>query len=351
VAFSGDAVFSNHPERRIGEMKTFFLFAALFAMVGVAGAQNYIAHPMDCLHGYQGQIIPLGASTSTSFDESRTQHLIPAHYLPSPGAYITELEVSPHVTGSVPYKQLVISLGHTSASSLTTGYATNLPSPTVVLAIKNLVQNFSSTTLWYPIQFNMPFQYDGQSNLIVEIQKEIDRTANPSTVSHQTTNYPTRNDLPRPLFAYGAGGSGQFNATTGSLFSNGSHLMMRLKFRAVPTTSISSTRPASSSSYFRLSSTVTVTVQANPNDVHFNAIDFAVRPSPAVLPGVHGGFWLQTFVNLYWTGIVPASGRSNVSITIPNVATLIGTQVYFQSAVASPSSIDFTNVVDCIIQA
>lgn len=329
-------------------MKSLFVPVLLLVLVGALGAQNYVAYPMDCLHGYRGQVIPLGASTSTNFDESRTQHLIPAQYLPSAGGDIIGFDVSPHVTGTVPYKALTVSMGHTLATVLSTTFAANLPNPTLVLAIKALKMNYPSKTAWDTINFNSPFKYDGNSNLIIEVQKEIDRTASPSTVSHQTTNYPARTDIPRPLFAYGAGGSGQVNAATGSLFSDSSRIMWRLRVLNSATVSIASTRSSTSQDFFHLSAKVTLTVQANANDVYVNTIDFALRPSPGTIPGLQGAYWLPSLFNIIWIGVVPASGRGDMPLIIPNVSALVGKHVYFQSA-ALGAILQLTNVTDCII--
>jgi len=330
-------------------MRRMLILGLALLSAGLVSAQNYVAFPIDALHGYQGQMIPLGASgSSVNFDETRTQHLIPAPYVATAGGMIVALEVSPHVTGSVPYKQLDIVMGHTTLSTLTTTFATNTPMSSVVFSRPNTTMNFPSKTTWYPIIFDTPFRYDGMSNLVIEIQKQINRPAVTATVSHQTTNYPSRADLPQALFAYGQGGSGQYQATTGSLFSVSSRIMWRLRFRDNPTLTIASTRSSTGRDYFHLGSTLTLTMQSNPGDFFIHTFDVGLRSIPLSIPGVQGDYWLPSVFNIFWMGSVPAGGRHDFKLTVPNVPGLVGVHVYFQS-VAGFVVFELTNVADCII--
>ncbi len=56
------------------------LMLGALTLGNTAVAQNYLAIPIDSLHGYRDQIIPLRASMSTNFDEAHTQHLVQAPF-------------------------------------------------------------------------------------------------------------------------------------------------------------------------------------------------------------------------------------------------------------------------------
>lgn len=332
-------------------MKNRFIAAvALAASLGATSvAAQYIAFPIDSLQGVRGQVIPLGSSTSANFDEGRVQMLIPARFLPAAGATVIGVEVSPHVTGTVNYDTLAISLGHTTLTSLTLTYATNLPNPTTVFGQSSFSMSYPSSSTWNSLLFAQSFVYDGSSNLIVEFQKKLDTSMPKSTVSHQTDNFPARADLPSPLFAFGA--TGAFNAPTGQLFSASSRPLVRLLFQNSATMTIEGVQGGTSNDYFAIGTIATLRVRGNTGDAYVLAFDVALAGIPLAIPGTNGLFYLS-FPNVLINGAPMVGGVGTVPIPIPNIPAAVGTQFYFQSARidgASPPNVDLTNIVDAII--
>jgi len=333
------------------------LFAALFATLAVAQPVNYTAHPIDSLHAVYGQIIPLGCFSATNFDEGRTQHLILAPYLPPTPAVLSTIEVSPHVTGAfVPYQSLTITMSLTTATTLGASFAANLPSPQVVFQQNNFSLAFPNSAVWVPIQLQNPFQYDGISNLVIEFQKVVDRPNNPNTpiISHQLVTYPARNDLPNAVWHYGVYGSGAATAPTATVIGAGK-LLLHLVWGGTRTLTIASTRIPTQPpvrDYFHLGATATLTVQGVPGEFFVNTIDVALLGTPVTFPPIIvGNYWLQTFFNVFFTGVLDPMGRGPLSIVVPNAPMLVGLHIYFQSATAGPAGIIFTNVADAIIAA
>jgi hypothetical protein len=124
--------------------------------------------------------------------------------------------------------------------------------------------------------------------------------------------------------------------------------MWRLRFRDNPTLTIASTRSSTSRDYFHLGSTLTLTVQSNPGDFFVHTFDIGLRSIPLSIPSVQGDYWLPSVFNIFWMGSVPASGRHDFKLTVPNVPGLVGVHVYFQS-VAGLTVFELTNVADCIV--
>jgi len=316
---------------------------------GTTQTETYTAYTIDTLHGVFGHWNPFGVLSTGNADECREQVIYPAAYLPPTSGNIIALEVSPHVTGTVPYKSLTISMGHTTVSSLTFSFATNLPVPVVVYTISNQSINWSSRSAWQRITFQAPFWYDGKSNLVIEFQKVVDRPSNPAlgTISHQYNNRPMRKDLPWPVWADGSYGSGASTASTATYRYNAGPFLTRLIFPGQRTLTIDSSK-ISGKNYFYLGGTAILTVQAPPGEVFLDGIDFGLRSSGLQIPGVQGTWWLPALFNAFWMGVVDSQGKGICTLPIPNIPSLVGTHVYFQSATAG-TTVGFTNVVDAIV--
>jgi hypothetical protein len=325
--------------------------ALVLSLCGSAAAQNYTAYPIDALHGFFGHWTPFGilGGGSGGADESRSQHLIPAAFLPSTGSVLMGIEVSPHVTGTVPYVSLAIHAGHTTATTLSNTFATNLPSPQTVYSVSNHSIAWNSTAVWYPVTFQTPFIYDGTSNLVIEIQKVVDRANNPTlgTMSHQMSNLPMRSDLPHPLFRDGTAGSGASQAATGTIYS-GPPLLMRLRWTTERTLTIDSTR-GTTGDYFRLGATLGLHAQGMPGEAFVDLFDGGLAATPLALPPVVGWYWLPPRFLILGSGVIGASGVGDLLLTIPSQPELVGSHLYFQALVASVSALSWTNVVDAIL--
>jgi hypothetical protein len=312
-----------------------------------AHAQNHTAYPIDDLHGTFGHWAPFGILSTGNADECRVHYLIPAPYLAPGAGQITGIEVSPHVVGTVPYERLIIRLGLTPVATLSGIFANNAAVFTTVFSQAGFSVNWASRTQWYPLTFATPFAWDGVSNLVIEIEKVVDRPNNPTlpTISHQNTSAPRRDDLPLPIFREGAYGSGAATAPTGSVY-NGGTMLIRLQWAADPVQNITSTR-ASGRSYFHLGSTVTVSVQGQSSELFLVLLDTSLTTG-APIPPVTGLYWLPGFLVL-GSGALDASGAGGLSVTMPSNQRLVNAHLYFQTVVGSLSRLVFTNVVDGIV--
>jgi hypothetical protein len=137
-----------------------------------------VAYPLDSITGGWANCGPLGQNNTGVCDESRAQMLIPQAYLPSTGGVITGIEVvvtSPYVP-SVTYEVLDINMGLTTARSLSTTFANNLPSPIQVLSLRppNSTINYTPSG-WTLLNFKTPFPYGGSGNLVIEFRKSVNQ--------------------------------------------------------------------------------------------------------------------------------------------------------------------------------
>jgi len=328
---------------------------ALVAVLGaLALAQNYTAHPIDNLLSSTSQNIPF-AGGSTGWDEARSHFLWPAAFLPPTGGTITAVEVV-HASAhpAFPYERFEISMDHTTNATLSTTFANNLTSPTVVYSRTPGTIAYTAG-IWQPYTLDYPFAYDGTRNLVMEIRKKVDRPNNPMispTISQRVLIWPRRIDLPPPIWAFGAYGSGAVDAATAST-TYSTQVLIRFQWGPVRTSTINSTRDTTGNanrSYFHLGATATVTTQGLPGELAAYTIDVALSPVGISTPPVNGEFWLQTLFNLYFVGVIDGTGRHSVSLMVPNEMGLIGTRVYFQSLTAG-LEFNWTNVTDAVIAA
>jgi hypothetical protein len=331
------------------------VFLPLVALLGaLATAQNYTAHPIDNLNSSTSQNIPF-AGGSTSWDEARSQFLWTAPFLPTTGGTITAIEVV-HVgtNPAFPYERFELFLDHTTNATLSTTFANNLTSPTLVFSRNNTTVSYT-TGVWQPYTLDVPFAYDGTRNLVLEVRKKVNRPLNPTitpTISQRVLVYPRRaeSNLPPPIWAFGAYGSGMVDAATASTTYN-TQVLVRFQWGPTRTSTINSTRDTTGNanrSYYHLGATATITTQGTPGESAYFMIDVGLSPVGIATPPVNGEFWLQTLFNLYFIGVIDVTGRSSVSLSIPNEMSLVGTRVYFQSLTAG-LEFNWTNVVDAVI--
>jgi hypothetical protein len=326
--------------------------SAVALLGALALAQNYTAHPIDNLNSSTSQNIPFAGGTA-SWDEARSQFLWPAAFLPPNGGTITSVEVVHASThAAFPYERFEIWMDHTTNATLSTTFANNLTSPTLVYSRSPGTVAYTAGA-WQGYVLDYPFAYDGTRNLVMEVRKKVDRPNNPTispTVSQRVLIYPRRVDLPPPIWAYGAYGSGMVDAAT-ALTTYSTQVLIRFQWGPVRTSTINSTRDTTGNanrSYFHLGATATVTTQGTPGELAVHCIDVALSPVGISTPPVNGEFWLQTLFNLYFLGAIDGTGRFSVPLTIPNEMAIVGTRVYFQSLTAG-MEFNWTNVCDAVI--
>jgi len=99
----------------------------------------------------------------------RYQFLIPAPRLPRSPLCITEIAFVPERTGVFAAKAFQIRMVHTSLTRLSEGFDANLGrAPRVVF--QGPVHWPTTAGQWSPIRLQKGFEYDGKSNVVVEIR-------------------------------------------------------------------------------------------------------------------------------------------------------------------------------------
>ncbi len=326
-------------------------FTTLFALASFmlpCAAQNPLAYPQDSNQTSTGNLVPFGygGSTSRNFDEGRFQLLIPASHLPAPGTVFIGLEVwSTSANTSSFYTSLDIAISHSPNATLSTTFAANLPTPIPVYTQQN-ASMFWVRRQWTPISFQMPFLYDGVSNVVVEIRKVASPATGAPSLGHGTES---RSDLPLARYVFGTLGSGASQAATAQTATR-NLLKVRLQV-AGPTLLLRGDPNAPSNNTFGLGGAFDVEVHAIPGTV-FAILGSAGFGNPAQVPTVAG----LSFLNLaapatLSIGAVPASGISGINLVIPTDLNLVGTNLVFQAPTARSSygSRAWTNASNLII--
>ena len=320
----------------------------------VAQSLTYSSYPQDTLAESTGTYASFGTNATGGGDESTFQQMVPARYLPGTGTPILGLEVAANYTGSVTYSFLQITLAHTTATSLSKTFASNLASgATVVLGGNDVTLNYVRGA-WSQIAFATPFFYDGTSNLVIEIRKLIDRAKHPPQwrghLTMQTRGNPVRFDLPQQVYDFGPFGSGVSQATTsrlGSVYP----MSIRLDWGGSPTLVLKSdpggTTPNGAT--FALGTSFDHTVQGRPGANYAGLFSVGFAPSPFSHPILVGlGYLDLTRTVTLLSGTVPGTGFATTTMTIPTGASLVGLHATFQSVVVE-GPLKWTNAADAIV--
>lgn len=311
------------------------------------------AHVQESTIGSLGNAAPLGCSPTGLFAESRSQILIPARYMPGPGAVLVGLAAlgasSAGTNTALTYSALRITISPTTATSLQAAFATNLPAPQVVLDVANLSVNWQAAA-FTPITFANTYTHDGASSLVVDIQKVVSPIGDASMKTIQNAR---RTDLPRMINAFGAAGSGAHLAAAATVTTN-SPISIELRWAGVsgsftPTVRLKSDPAAPFRAQFEIGRPVETIVQGEPGALFANFESALQFDPPVTLPGIIGLLWIDEPL-LLDVGILPAAGQSSVTQTIPNDQTWVGLRVAFQSLVVEPDGEwRVTNMADCVL--
>ena len=318
------------------------LLAALSPLA--AQTTTATAHPQDTTQNNNGNLVPFGCLNGTTFTNGHCQVLIRGLELPGPGAILTGMEVHCQGTLSLTYSSLNISVSATTATSLTSNFAGNLPAPQTLLTGTNVTVNFVSNA-FVSIPLTGIYVHDGTSSLVLDIQKVV----NPSTAQFatmSTTSNPPRNDLPSMAYAFGGPGTGAETAASATTFAP--PLSVRLLWQGVPTIHLLADRAPSGNQY-GLGSTITLTTEAAPGSVAINFISTAFLSPFLTLPPV-AGEWRVQGVTLN-VAVLPGSGAVTLPINVPNAANLVGLHLCYQSGAIDPTATfaQFTNATDHVI--
>ncbi|HLU40706.1 MAG TPA: hypothetical protein VK081_15075 [Planctomycetota bacterium] len=327
-------------------MRSLVAPAALTLSALLSAQQNPIGYPADTVRLGSGNLTPFGFSTQPTADEGHWQQLILAHHLPSTPCLITGIAAHCQSANfTVTYTSLVITLSETTATTLGTSASGNLPNPVTVLNVSNFPVQWQQNQ-WVDIQFTYPFQFSGNANLVVSIQKIYDRSTYPSSsiVTHQTTGSPHRTDLVPARYAFSPLGGGA--ATTDLLNQSSSAVLsMRLYTTADATTTLKS---QSTGTEYQRGFAADYTLWGAPGTAWAAFLDTAVQP-PISLPFFQGRLYVNPSI-MFASGVNLGSS-SNVTIPLPNLQSFADSYWTIQSAVASPVfNISVTNVADFFIR-
>jgi hypothetical protein len=249
----------------------------------------------------------------------------------------------------VTYTSYIITLSHTTATTLGASFSGNLPAPVQVFSGTNHVIQWAINQ-WVGIDFTTAFNYNGTDNLVVSLQKVYDRVTNPvpGIVTQQTTGAPHRTDLVTSAYAFSPFGGG--GSTTDVVTNRTSVLSMRLLCTPQGTTTLASlSQPGPTGAEFQIGTNATLTIWAASGSGWATMLDVAFQP-PVTIPPVQGSL-LLTPLAVVATGVT-ASGSSALTFGIPNNTFLVGSHFAFQSITVDPTltTLEFTNGVDCFIR-
>lgn len=320
----------------------------------VAAQVQTTAYVQESPVGTSGNVAPLGCHPTGLFAEAHSQILIPARYLPGPGAVLlglAALGASGAATNtSLTYSLLRVTISRTTATSLNPSFASNLPAPQVLLNVTNLPVNWQANA-FTPITFVNTYSHDGTSSLVIDIQKVVSPIGD---ASMKTIENARRTDLPRMINAFGTAGSNAHLATTATA-TNNSPISLQLRWAGpggtfTPTVKLKSDPSAPFRAPFAIGRPVDTIVQGAPGSVFANFESTSVFSSPVAIPGVLGQLWLGNPLLLN-VDAMPASGQSIVTQTIPNDPALVNLYLAFQSLVVEQPAGQWrlTNLADCIV--
>ncbi len=300
------------------------------------------AHPQETLAIGAGNFVPFGCFSATQFTDARSQILIRSEELPGPGATLVGIEVHGQNTLSLDYSSLEIDVYPTTATSLSTTFADNITTTVdPVLRSTNLRVGYDANH-WTPFSLQHNHVHDGVSGLVIEVRKIVD----PTTAQFETmdTNVNSgRADLPSMVGSFGGPGSGASTAVTAQ--TRAAAVSLRLIWIHAPTIRLLSD-PVGNGDQFGLGGTVIHIADGTPGSIVANFVGTSFLDTPVFLPPVVGRLLVSgALMNV---DILPASGRVQQRIPIPNDNSLIGLYLAYQSVTidAVTGIVQLTNGVD-----
>ena len=337
-------------------------FAAGLLFAGAAGAQNTFYVPDNNPGTGILNRIPFGDTDPTDpvWSNQKYQTLLTAAQLGSAPRAIVELGFASSVNGVRQFATIKVQMALTAATVLDPDFATNLgAAPTTVLNATNY-QWSNRAYAWNRLGLTAPFQFDGASNVVVDI--EVTGAGLPT--ASVVPAFLRENTVPR-VFAFGYAGT---PPATGTVDLNG--LKIEVGASGLVDFAVFGAGCVGSNS---LAPVLAYTTTANSGRIgqsHTVALSNANGLSPTgslLFTGftnrtAFGGalplpFLLDpvgaTGCNLYVDPLVivfvgvNTSGVGSVAQAIPNDPTFVGARVYHQFLVidstANPLGVTFTN--------
>lgn len=325
-------------------MRIHLASALLFTSLLAAQTGALTAHPQETLQNGNGNLVPFGVLTTGSFGEGHTMFLVPKDELPSFPAVLTGIEIHCQATASLVYSSLILNVGPTTATSLTSTFASNFPTaPTNVLQAVGLQVNYLSSA-WVQIPFTTPYVHDGVSAMVIEIQKVVQAAASYPFMTMSTSSSPSRTDRPNMVYAFGTPGSGASTALTGPYAAN--PLSFRLVWTGTPTLRNRSD-VGSSSNQYNVGGSVTLTMNGPAGNLYVLAAATSFLPTAVPIPGITGDLRLNGAV-VFDGGLLDPTGAATYLFAIPNNPAIVGFYITYQGAAIDPVSggITLTNGTD-----
>ncbi|HEX6812858.1 MAG TPA: hypothetical protein VF384_14625 [Planctomycetota bacterium] len=328
-------------------------FFACLAFASVLSAQiQTTAYVQESTVGTNGNTAPLGCSATGLFAEAHSQILIPAQHLPGPGAILLGLaalgQSGAATNTTLTYSLLRIRISRTAATSLNATFANNLLQPQTLLDVANLTVNWQ-VNQFTPITFLNNYIHDGQSSLVIDIQKIVSPIGD---ATMKTIENSRRTDLPRMINAFGTVGSGAHAAAVATA-TNNSPLSFELRWAGpfgahTPTVKLKSDPTAPFRAPFGIGRPLDTIVQAEPGSF-FATFASTTMAAPVAVPGIIGQVWLGAPVLLNGD-VVPAVGGHTTTFVLPNDPSLVGLYIAFQSLVIEQDGEwRLTNLADCFV--
>jgi len=159
----------------------------------------------DNVFSNRGNCIPL--SQCIGGGEARFQWFIDRSLIGCAGL-IKEIDVLPTAAFSFTAQNFEVRISHTTQTSHSTSFSTNLPNPVVVRTAGNISFRGANQT-WSPLGLQRGFYYNGKSNLTIEVRMQ-NLKASPST----TVYCDSATTTPAGFLRTYALGAGTYNATT-----------------------------------------------------------------------------------------------------------------------------------------
>jgi hypothetical protein len=325
----------------------------LASLAAAQGQTTLTAHPQETLQENTGNLVPLGVlglGSTALFAEGTTQILVPKEELPTTPCFLTGLEFLGGALDTVDYASLTITVGPTTATSLSPTFANNFPVPgTTVVQLTNQPITWTSAA-FVGVPFAQNYVHDGVSGMVIEIRKVVQAGANGwPFMTMGSSSSPSRNDRPVMAYAFTGPGGGGANATQASVFANS--IVHRMLWNLTPTVRNLSDVGASGNQY-NIGSTVTVTVGGNPGELFVLAAGVGYLPAGVPIPGFGGALLLNGPV-IFASGLIGALGEATTPVALPNNPAVVGFHIFYQAATVDPVSgtIVLTNGSDHFVNA
>lgn len=321
------------------------LSVLVLAAATMAQSPLLTAHPQDLTLTNAGAVVPLGSwSNGSTFGEGHTMILVPKHELPCFPTLLLGIEVVGSTTSPLTYASLRMHVGPTTATSLQSTFALNHQvAPTQVLNATNLTVSYTGFS-WTPIPFTQPYQHDGTSAMVIEIQKVVQYVGGMPIMMMTGSGLPPRTDRPDMIYAVGDTYSGASQAVSATVTSDA--MSFRLRWANTPTLRHLSNVPYGTPQY-ALGSWVTLTLNGPPGHFYLMSAAPSFLPVAAPIPGVLGELRLDG-PSTFSSGLLDANGAGTYQLIIPWNAALVGLYLAYQGATVDPVNlgIELTNGMD-----